>query len=147
VVAASPSSDTGVSTNDLAAARRFAAGLVASQFGLTALIAGAMLIIYGQREAIGALAGGGISAAANLVQAVFFFRHGPGADPKRILRNMYAGESAKFGVTVLLLIVVLSSTKVAAGPFFAAYVAGVVVYWFALLKRGPGAAGTGSTQR
>ena len=147
MVTASPSSDTGVSTNDLAAARRFAVGLVASQSGLTALIAGAMLVIYGQREAISALAGGSIGAAANLVQAVFFFRHGPGADPKRVLRGMYAGEAAKFGVTVLLLIPVLSSTKVAAGPFFAAYVAGFFVYWFALLKRGPSAAGTGSTQR
>jgi ATP synthase protein I len=147
VVTASPSSGTGVSTNDLAAPRRFALGLVASQLGLTALIAGATLLIYGQREAIGAFAGGGIGAAANLVQAVFFFRHGPGADPKVILRGMYAGEAAKFGVTVLLLVAVLSSTKVAAGPFFVAYLAGFVVYWFALLKRGPSAAGTGNAQR
>jgi ATP synthase protein I len=130
-------SGIGVSTNDLAAARRFAAGLVASQLGLTALIAGAALLIYGRRAALSALAGGGIGAAANLVQAVFFFRHGPGADPKRILRGMYAGEAAKLGVTVLLLAVVLSSTRIAAGPFFVAYLAGFLVYWFALLKRGP----------
>ena len=138
---------TGVSTNDLAAARRFALGLVASQLGLTALIAGATLLIYGRRQAIGALAGGSIGAAANLVQAVFFFRHGPGADPKTILRGMYAGEAAKLGVTVLLLAVVLGSTRVAAGPFFVAYLSGFVVYWLALLKRGPSAAGTGSRQR
>lgn len=131
-----------MSTNDLAAARRFAAGLVASQLGLTALIAGAALLIYGRREALSALAGGGIGVAANLVQAVFFFRHGRGADPKRILRGMYAGESAKLGVTVLLLIAVLSSTRVAAGPFFVAYLTGFLVYWFALLKRGPSAADT-----
>jgi ATP synthase protein I len=121
-----------LTTNDIAAARRFAVGLVASQLGLTALIAGATLLIYGSRAAFGALAGGGIGAAANLVQAVFFFRHGPGADPKTVLRGMYAGEAAKFAVTVLLLVVVLASTKVAAGPFFAAYLAGSVVYWFAL---------------
>lgn len=121
-----------MTTNDIAAARRFAVGLVASQLGLTALIAGATLLIYGSRAALGALAGGGIGAAANLVQAVFFFRHGPGADPKTVLRGMYAGEAAKFAVTVLLLVVVLASTKVAAGPFFAAYLAGFVVYWFAL---------------
>lgn len=131
-----------MSTNDLAAARRFAAGLVASQLGLTTLIAGVALLIYGRREALSALAGGGIGAAANLVQAVFFFRHGQGADPKRILRGMYAGESAKLGVTVLLLIAVLSSTRVAAGPFFVAYLTGFLVYWFALLKRGPSAADT-----
>jgi len=135
---------SGVSTNDLPAARRFATGLVASQLGLTAVIAGAMLFVYGQRAAVSALAGGSIGAAANLVQAIFFFRHGPGADPKRILRDMYAGEAAKLGVTVLLLAVVLSSTKVAAGPFFVAYLAGFVVYWFALLKGGPSATGTGS---
>jgi ATP synthase protein I len=133
-----------VSTNDLAAARRFALGLVVSQLALTAVIAGAMLLMYGKREAIGALAGGGVGAVANLVQAVIFFRHGPGSDPKRIVRSMYAGEAAKFGVTVLLLAVVLTSTRVAAGPFFAAYVAGFVVYWFALLRAGPRAAGTGS---
>jgi ATP synthase protein I len=136
-----------LTTNDIAAARRFAVGLVASQLGLTALIAGVALLIYGRRAAISALAGGGIGAAANLVQAVFFFRHGPAADPKRILRGMYAGESAKFGVTVLLLVVVLGSTKVAAGPFFAAYLAGFVVYWFALWWGGRGAAGGDSTQR
>jgi ATP synthase protein I len=131
----------------LAAARRFAVRLVASQLGLSAVIAGAMLFEYGQRAAVSALAGGGIGAAANLVQAVFFFRHGPGADPKRIVRGMYAGEAAKLGVTVLLLAVVLSSTRVAAGPFFAAYLAGFVVYWFALLKGGPDATGTGSPER
>lgn len=130
-----------MTTNDIAAARRFAVGLVASQLGLTALIAGATLLIYGSRAALGALAGGGIGAAANLVQAVFFFRHGPGADPKMVLRGMYAGEAAKFAVTVLLLVVVLASTKVAAGPFFAAYLAGFVVYWFALWWGGRGAAG------
>ena len=136
-----------MSTNDLAAARRFAAGLVASQLGLTALIAGAMLLIYGRRAALSALAGGGIGAAANLVQAVFFFRHGPGADPKRILRGMYAGEGAKLGVTVLLLMVVLNSTKVAAGPFFAAYLTGFVVYWFALWRGGRDAAGGDGAKR
>jgi len=129
-----------LTTNDIAAARRFAVGLVASQLGLTALIAGATLLIYGSRAAIGALAGGGIGAAANLVQAVFFFRHGPGADPKMVLRGMYAGEAAKFAVTVLLLVVVLASTKVAAGPFFTAYLAGFVVYWFALWWGGRNAA-------
>ena len=136
-----------MSTNDLAAARRFAVGLVASQLGLTAVIAGVTLFEFGQRAAVSALAGGSIGAAANLVQAIFFFRHGPGADPNRILRGMYAGEAAKLGVTVLLLVVVLSSTRVVAGPFFAAYLAGFVVYWFALLKGGPNATGTGSPQR
>lgn len=136
-----------MSTNSHAAARRFALGVVASQLGLTALIAGTTLLIYGGRAAVAALAGGSVGAAANLVQAVFFFRHGPGADPKRILRGMYAGEAAKFGVTVLLLAVVLSSTKVAAGPFLVAYAAGFLVYWFALLKRGPSAASTGGPQR
>jgi ATP synthase protein I len=136
-----------VSTNDLAAARRFALGLVASQLGLTALIAGAMLLIYGRRAALSALAGGGIGAAANLVQAVFFFRHGPGADPQRILRGMYAGEGVKLGVTVLLLIVVLGSTRVAAGPFFAAYLTGFVVYWFALWWGGRDAAGRDGAPR
>jgi ATP synthase protein I len=133
-----------LTTNDLAAARRFALGLVVSQLALTCVIAGAMLLFYGQREAIAALAGGGIGAAANLVQAVFFFRHGPGADPKTILRGMYAGEAAKVGVTVLLVAVVLTSARVAAGPFFAAYLAGFVVYWLALARRGPGAAGRGA---
>jgi ATP synthase protein I len=136
-----------LTTNDIAAARRFAVGLIASQLGLTALIAGATLLIYGRRAAISALAGGGIGAAATLVQAVFFFRHGPGADPKRILRGMYAGESAKIAVTVLLLVVVLASTKVAAGPFFTAYLAGFGVYWFALWRGGRHAAGTDSTPR
>lgn len=136
-----------MSTNNHAAARRFALGVVASQLGLTALIAGTMLLIYGGRAAVAALAGGSIGAAANLVQAAFFFRHGPGADPKRILRGMYAGEAAKFGVTVLLLVVVFSSTRIAAGPFFVAYLSGLIVYWLALLKREPGDASTGSTQR
>lgn len=133
-----------MSTNDLAAARRFALGLVVSQLALTCVIAGAMLLLYGRRAAIAALAGGGIGAAANLVQAAFFFRHGPGADPKMILRGMYAGEAAKLGVTVLLLALVLKSTRVAAGPFFTAYLTGFVVYWLALAKRGPSAARGGS---
>lgn len=114
-------------------ARRIPLQLVLGQAGATLVVAALFLVFSGAAAAQAALLGGGIGVAASLAMVLVAFRSA-GDDPKRILRGFYRGEAVKLGVTVLLFALALGNLEIAAAPFFAAYVATFVAYWFALAR-------------
>jgi ATP synthase protein I len=119
---------------DPKSARSAALRLVRGQVLITLVIAGLFLIWSDARAAMSALMGGGIGVAAGLAMVGFMFRAVPGDDPRGLMRNVYKGEAAKLGVTVLLFVVALKYLKLAALPLFVAYIATLLMHWVALMK-------------
>jgi F0F1-type ATP synthase assembly protein I len=92
------------STVDFAAVRRQALAVVAGQAAVA--VCGA-LICYAAldaRYALSALIGGGIGAAATLVQVGFGLRNTAGKDPRAVVRGFYRGSAMKLLVTVALFV-------------------------------------------
>jgi ATP synthase protein I len=98
----------------------------------TVVAAGIAALAFGRDPALSIALGGGISAAASFVIAAITFRDAD-RDPRRMLINLYCGEAAKLGLTVVLLIVAFKFVGVQALPFFLAYVATLFVYWISLI--------------
>jgi ATP synthase protein I len=88
----------------------------------------------GQLASISALIGGGIGAAATLVQVVFGLRSSAGQTPQAVVRGFYRGSAMKLAVTVLLFALALRGRHLAAAPLFVTYVATFLVYWLALAR-------------
>jgi ATP synthase protein I len=124
-----------VTEYDLKSARRVALRMVMRQVVVTVAVAAIFWGLRGQLDAVSALMGGGIGIAASLAMVMFVFRESAQGDPKRIMRNAYKGEVAKIGLTIVLFGVVLKFLEVAALALFLAYIAALMVHWFALLKR------------
>ena len=99
--------------------------------GIVALICAAE---YGRPAALAALVGGGIGAAASLVQVASAFRASAAGNAQAIARGFYRGEAMKIAVTVLLFILALRGGRYPPGPLFVGYVATFVAYWLALAR-------------
>jgi len=119
---------------DFALARRQALLLVAGQVAIAGVVALVCAAAMGAHAALAAAAGGGIGAAASLVQVASGFRRGAAGNAQAIARGFYRGEAMKIGVTVLLFVLALRARPLAPGPLFAGYVATFVAYWVALAR-------------
>ena len=113
--------------------RRVAYGLVLAQLLLAVVVALGCLFLWSRNAALSAALGGGIGVAANLVLALVVFRRG-GRTLAQVVGAFYAGEAAKFGVTVLLFVVVLATMKqvLVPGALFGAFVATFLAHWLVL---------------
>ena len=81
-----------------------------------------------------ALVGGGISAAATLVQVVVGVRNSAGQAPKEVMRGFYRGSAMKFVVTVMLFVLALRGHRLQPAPLFVTYALTFLIYWLALAK-------------
>jgi ATP synthase protein I len=98
---------------------------------------GGALICYltrGQLASVSALIGGGIGAAATLVQVIVGLRNSVGQSPQAVVRGFYRGSAMKLVVTVVLFALALRGRQLAAAPLFVTYVATFLVYWVALAR-------------
>jgi ATP synthase protein I len=108
--------------------------LVAGQAAIAGVVALVCAAAIDARAALAAAVGGGIGAAASLVQVASGFRRGAADNAQAIARDFYRGEAMKVGVTVLLFVLALRARRLAPGPLFAGYVATFVAYWIALAR-------------
>jgi ATP synthase protein I len=122
-----------VTAIELPELRRAAFRLVLAQLLLTAVIALGCLTLWNRNAALSAALGGGIGVAANLVLALVVFRRGRRALAE-IVSAFFVGEAAKFGVTIVLFVVVLVTLKkmLVPGAMFGAFVATFLVHWLVL---------------
>ena len=113
--------------------RRAAFGLVLAQLILTAVITLGCFALWNRNAALSAAVGGGIGVAANLVLALVVFRRG-GRTLAEIVSAFFVGEAAKFGVTIVLFVIVLVTLKkmLVPGALFGAFVATFLVHWLVL---------------
>jgi ATP synthase protein I len=98
---------------------------------------GGALICYatrGQLASLSALIGGGIGAAATLVQVIVGLRNSAGQAPQVVVRGFYRGSAMKLVVTVVLFVLALRGRHLAAAPLFVTYVATFLVYWVVLAR-------------
>ena len=118
---------------ELPGLRRVAWGVVLSQAVLTALLAALCYIPWGMKVALSAALGGGIGTAGSLALAVIVFRK-DAREMMELVRAFYVGEAAKFGVTIVLFVVVLTTMKgmLVPGALFGAFVAAFLVHWLLL---------------
>lgn len=119
--------------NGLPGLRRVAYGLVLAQLILTVVLALVSLVFWSRNAALSAAIGGGIGVAANLVLALVAFRK-EGLTLAQMVSAFYVGEAAKFGVTIVLFVVVLATLrgKLLPGALFGAFVATFLVHWLVL---------------
>ena len=119
---------------DFASVRRQGLWVV---FGQVLVALGGAVICYATRGSLAsesALIGGGIGAAATLVQVLFGLRNSAGKAPQDVVRGFYRGSAMKLVVTVTLFALALRGRRVAAAPLFVTYVATFFVYWLALAR-------------
>ena len=118
---------------ELPGLRRVAYGVVLAQAVLTALLAVLGYVFKGPQVALSAALGGGIGTAASLTLAVIVFRKGA-RELMDLVRAFYIAEAAKFGVTIVLFVVVLVTMKgmLVPGALFGAFVAVFLVHWLVL---------------
>jgi ATP synthase protein I len=100
---------------------------------LTAVLAVVGYVYRGPQVALSAALGGGISTVASLTVAVIVFRKNA-RDLMEMVRAFYIAEAAKFGVTIVLFVVVLVTMKRMLVPLvmFGAFVAILLVHWLVL---------------
>jgi ATP synthase protein I len=127
-----------VSAIDLPRARRLAFGVVLGQAAVTAIVALAVWGWSGRLAGISALLGGGVSTAGSLAMAVLGFRTPADAGGAALLTALLVGEAAKFGVIVVLFVLVLTLMKTSGVAMLATYAATFLVYWMVLASWLPG---------
>ncbi len=118
---------------ELPGLRRVAYGVVLTQAVLTALLATLCYVLWRPETALSVALGGGIGTVSSLTLAVIVFRKGA-RELNELVRAFYVGEAAKFGVTIVLFVVVLVTMKrmLVPGAFFGAFVAVFLVHWLVL---------------
>ena len=121
---------------DRGLARRGALRVVYLQVAAAAIVAIVVALLFDARTAWSAAVGGLIGVLASLVMVASIFRHGPDADPKRVLSSIYRGEFYKFSVTIVLLALALVALDVSAPALLAGYIATFIAYWLALVIPG-----------
>ena len=126
--------DNPLTNYDFTLARRQALMLVAGQVAIAVVVALVCATSMSLAAGVAAVVGGGIGAAASLVQVASGFRRGADGDAQAIARGFYRGEALKIGVTVLLFVAALRARHFAPGPLLAGYVATFVAYWVALAR-------------
>jgi ATP synthase protein I len=119
--------------NGLPGLRRVAYGLVLAQLILTVVLALVSLVFWNRNAALSAAIGGGVGVAGNLVLALVAFRK-EGRTLAQMVNAFYIGEAAKFGVTIVLFVVVLATMRGRLVPaaLFGAFVAAFLVHWLVL---------------
>lgn len=127
-----------MSAIELPRARRLAYRVVLGQAAVTVVMALAAWIWAGRLAGISALFGGGISTAGSLAMALLGFRAPMRAGGVALLATLLVGEAAKFGVIVVLFVLVLTLVKISAGAMLATYAATFLVYWVVLASWLPG---------
>jgi ATP synthase protein I len=123
---------------DLPQVRRLAFGVVLGQAAVTMIAALAFWGWAGRLAGVSALLGGGVSTAGSLAMAVFGFRVPAQAGGMPLLTALLVGEAAKFGVIVVLFVLVLTLMKTSGVAMLAAYAATFLVYWMVLASWLPG---------
>ena len=126
---------------DLPRARRLAYGVVLGQAAMTVIAALAFWGWTGRLAAISALLGGGVSTAGSLAMALLGFRAPGEAGGMTLLGTLLVGEAAKFGVIVVLFVLVLTLMKTSGVALLATYAATFLVYWMVLASLLPGVRG------
>jgi len=111
--------------------------VVAAQFLTAVSIAAAVWIFAEPRAAYSALIGGMAGALPSLYLAARMFRRNAGVSAPRILKAIYLGEAIKFTLTVALFVIAMRLLDVNVLIMFGAYLATVLVNWFALLAPDP----------
>ena len=127
-----------MSAIELPRARRLAFRVVLGQAAVTVIMALALWAWAGRLAGISALSGGGISTAGSLAMALLGFRAPALAGGVALLAALLVGEAAKFGVILVLFVLVLTLMKISAGPMLATYAATFLVYWVVLASWLPG---------
>ena len=97
-----------MSAIDLPHARRLAFGVVLGQAAVTVIVALAVWGSAGRLAGISALLGGGVGTAGSLAMAVLGFRAPAQAGGMALLTGLSVGEAVKFGVIVVLFVLVLT---------------------------------------
>jgi ATP synthase protein I len=122
-----------VAAVELPGLRRVAYGVVLAQAVLTALLAALCFALWGPSAGLSAALGGGIGTAGGLALVLVVFRKGA-RELTELVRAFYVGEAAKFGVTIILFVVVLATMKgmLVPGALFGAFVATFMVHWVVL---------------
>jgi len=122
-----------VTASELPDLRRVAFGLVLAQLILTVVVTLGCFALWSRNAALSAAIGGGIGVTANLVLALVAFRRS-GRPLAEMVSAFYVGEAAKFGVTIVLFVVVLATMKGKLVPaaLFGAFVATFLVHWLVL---------------
>jgi ATP synthase protein I len=119
---------------DLRPARQLARRFVLAQAAVTAVVALVSFVLAGGHAAVSAALGGGISTAASLAMALVALGRLAHGGAVRVVGAFFLGEMLKFVVIVTLFVIVLRTTAVSPGAFFAAYVGTFLVYWIALAR-------------
>jgi ATP synthase protein I len=121
-----------VSAIDLPRVQRLAFGVVLGQAAVTVIVALAVWGWAGRLAGISALLGGGVSTAGSLAMAVLGFRAPAQAGGMALFSALLLGEAAKFGVIVVLFVLVLTLMKTSGIAMLATYAATFLVYWMLL---------------
>lgn len=124
-------------TLELPQARRLAGSVVLGQVVVTAVAAILCFAVWGRTPGLSALVGGGISAVASAVLAIFGFSAPAGAAAETVARKFYVGEATKLAVTVALFVAVFVLMDVSYAALFGTYIATLFVYWIALANALP----------
>ncbi|HVW71324.1 MAG TPA: ATP synthase subunit I [Steroidobacteraceae bacterium] len=114
--------------------RRLAFGVALGQAAVALIAALLSWALAGERAALSAALGGGISSAASAAMALLSFPRGAAADPLRAVRAFFIGEAVKVALVIALFVAVLKTMKVAPLPMLGAYIATFVVFWIVLAK-------------
>jgi len=121
-------------TIELPNPRRLAFGVVVGQAAVTLAAAVASGWLGGERAAVSALLGGGVSTAGSLAMALIGFRSHAHSNALSILARLLLGEAAKLAVVIVLFGLVLMLIKVAGVAMLVTYAATFLVYWIVLVS-------------
>jgi ATP synthase protein I len=89
--------------------------------------------LAGKGHAASALLGGLIGFLPNVLFAVVFGRKDPRKTADQVVRAFYFGEIIKLFFTALLFVIVFHLPGIFPLPLFAAFLAVMAMFWFALL--------------
>lgn len=90
------------------------------------------LVVGGPRQAIAALVGGSIGAILSLYFAIKVFARGT-RDPQLMLRDLFRALALKLALATVLFSLAAKFFADAFVPLITTFMAGLAVYWFALL--------------
>ncbi|MDY6941539.1 MAG: ATP synthase subunit I [Pseudomonadota bacterium] len=103
------------------------------QIGVSLAAATAFFFVWDVRNALAALAGGGINVIASGYFALRLFSPSPGAPPDQLLSALVRGEAMKWVVTIALFIVAIRYFHEQFVALILTYMAATSIYWFSLL--------------
>ena len=114
-----------------------------AQLAITLAVSFGFMLGSGAAAGLAALAGGLINVLANLYFAWRVFACAR-RTPKQMVRDFYMGEAVKLLMTAALFALAIAVFELAFVPLLTAFVAGLLVFWLALLPGFSGTAAGGS---